>query len=363
MNFKLIRRTSRNRLLLPYVAILSVITLVNLKSGPNPRRPPTLLPTPTKRTSPDRLLVFQVTKFNGFGAQFLRLIDAAAFAKELDRSLCFHRAKYWNYGCGVFQGWNCYFQGLQCETPVGCAELEDLTFEEAKRVKCLRISTDRSSRLAAQVLREMGDNGYKRASELGKQLWKVNGKTRGEMERIQGHLMRRLGGNYIGIHVRRGDKEREVEEVELTQYVETVQLLSKDGTPVFVASDDGRVVAKLSQKLPGRRVVALASVEARKGHSQGGWNKKWKGKYEDVVDLLVEVEMLANAMVFVGTFSSNLGRVVYVLRGGKSRDSGISLDDRWEPGVAWRTFGKRYCKGTYANRLYCQMEEIGAVGK
>lgn len=367
MHFSHFRRPRRKSFLLPYITSLSVLTFFLFKFEPKAALSATSLTTSTSlapstkrnRTTADRLVVFQVKKFNGFGAQFLRLIDAAALAGELGRSLCFHRAKYWNYGCGVFRGWDCYFEGLQCETPAGCAELEDLSFEEVKRTSCIKVSTDRSSRLASQALREMGDSGYERASELGKRLWKVNGKTRGRIGAIRAQLMRRLGGQYIGLHVRRGDKEREVEEVELDQYVAAVRLLGKGGEPVFLASDDGRVVGELSRKLRGRKVVALASVEGRKGHLQGGWNKKWKGKYEEVVDLLVEVEMLANAKVFVGTFSSNLGRLVYVLRGRKRQGTGISLDDRWETGVAWRTFGKPYCGGTDVNRLFCR--EVGGL--
>lgn len=58
----------------------------------------------------------------------------------------------------------------------------------------------------------------------------------------------------------------------------------------------------------------------------------YKG-YGSVVYLLADLEQLAAADVFVGTCSSNIGRLVMVLRDGlgKEKDSSISLDLPWYP--------------------------------
>jgi len=56
--------------------------------------------------------------------------------------------------------------------------------------------------------------------------------------------------------------------------------------------------------------------------------------YEALVLLWVELQMLAGADVFSGTFSSNLGRVVALMRHtlGKARNSALSADDpEWFP--------------------------------
>ncbi|CAN0541458.1 unnamed protein product [Scytosiphon promiscuus] len=51
--------------------------------------------------------------------------------------------------------------------------------------------------------------------------------------------------------------------------------------------------------------------------------------------MMADLEQLAAAEVFVGTFSSNIGRLVAVLRDalGKPRSSAISVDtELWFPG-------------------------------
>lgn len=51
---------------------------------------------------------------------------------------------------------------------------------------------------------------------------------------------------------------------------------------------------------------------------------------------MADLEQLAAADVFVGTCSSNIGRLVMLLRDnlGKDQDSGISLDKPWLPNRA-----------------------------
>ena len=55
--------------------------------------------------------------------------------------------------------------------------------------------------------------------------------------------------------------------------------------------------------------------------------------YGSAVYLLADLEQLAVADVFVGTCSSNIGRLVMLLRDGLGKDqsSGISLDVPWYP--------------------------------
>lgn len=56
-------------------------------------------------------------------------------------------------------------------------------------------------------------------------------------------------------------------------------------------------------------------------------------EYASFVYLLADLEQLAAADVFVGTCSSNVGRLVMLLRDGlgKQINSGISLDEQWNP--------------------------------
>lgn len=58
--------------------------------------------------------------------------------------------------------------------------------------------------------------------------------------------------------------------------------------------------------------------------------------YPSFVYMFADLEQLTKAELFVGTFSSNVGRLVALLReaAGKSRQSAISIDGAWLPGRA-----------------------------
>lgn len=60
----------------------------------------------------------------------------------------------------------------------------------------------------------------------------------------------------------------------------------------------------------------------------------YRKEYGSFVYILADLEQLAAAELFVGTFSSNVGRLVTVLREGlgKPRSSSISLDTSWFAG-------------------------------
>lgn len=56
--------------------------------------------------------------------------------------------------------------------------------------------------------------------------------------------------------------------------------------------------------------------------------------YPAFVYMFADLEQLTKSELFVGTFSSNVGRLVALLReaAGKSRESSISIDRDWVPG-------------------------------
>lgn len=56
--------------------------------------------------------------------------------------------------------------------------------------------------------------------------------------------------------------------------------------------------------------------------------------YPDYVYMFADLEQLVKAELFVGTFSSNLGRLAALLReaAGKPLESSVSIDIEWFPG-------------------------------
>lgn len=319
----------------------------------------------THRTIPaarDITIVYEETRQNGLGAQLLRLLDALAVADITGGSVCRIEKRYWNYGCGPYKGWACYFDTLLRDTPpcqyrTSCRSIEQLSPEQFLRQDCIKISGSKESALrAAEVMRLASDahashtktTAVAYAVRFIPDMWHFNPRTRGMVESMMASLHMQP---YVAMHVRRGDKQREVRLPALASYARAVNVLSPKHMPVFVATDDGAVIKPLKELLPGRQFYFLGSTPWRKGHLQKQLNRHYlKTNYNEVINLLTEMEILRRAEIFVGTYSSNLGRFVHVLRRGMRS---ISLDDAWEPGVAWRTFGKKYCLMSDADKLYC----------
>lgn len=328
------------------------------------------------------------TVFNGFGAQVLRLLDTLALARASNADLAIHQAKYWNYGCGPGEGWECYFESPgsapdadpdahpgeppremdnRFDHPEMCSELDSLDVrtvalkgllgtERASAIPCVKVSTSASASRAAATMRKMANGSVEGPRRLARQIWALTPITQIEVDvALDAAGVGSLGDCYIGVHVRRGDKSKEVANVPVEEYAAAVRVVAPlISCGVFVATDDGVAVGQLRRLLAPRQVVAMTDTASRTGHDQMLMNQKYLKKNRAyVISLLAEVTALRRATWFVGTFSSNLGRLVHVLRDA-SPSSSISLDDRWAPGVAWLTFGQPYCRSPDANANFCK---------
>lgn len=130
-------------------------------------------------------------------------------------------------------------------------------------------------------------------------------------------------GNFVGVHVRRGDKSYEVPATATQVYVD--QLLNTtsgwDIHVAYVASDDPRVIAEMRTLLAHKmKVVSLPAA-----------NTAGRGQYDDTAQmwsLLTDITALQGAKAFIGTSSSTLGRLVYWLRG--REEISISVDGTYD---------------------------------
>lgn len=317
----------------------------------------TLCSSPSSRTTHVGSLVsvqYVETRFNGFGSQFLRMLDAASLADALQTPFEVVPRRYWNYGCAPYRGWACYFNQTRA-LERNCVELGDWRPSESVEL-CIRVSTPSSLQRAAMVHARMSHGRVHSARRVARTLWRLNMHTSEDVNTLLASAgVNVLNGRYVGMHVRRGDKRLEVADVQLMSYARAIRCLVRDDDtmPVFVASDDGAVVAELRMLLAPREVLAVPGVEIRTGHYQIDVNRRYMRRNRAAVTaLLAEVVALRQATWFIATFSSNFARMVHVLRDAPPQTS-ISLDDRWAPGVAWRTFGKPYCSSPDANHEFC----------
>ncbi|CAM9858440.1 unnamed protein product, partial [Ectocarpus sp. 12 AP-2014] len=156
-------------------------------------------------------------------------------------------------------------------------------------------------------------------------------------------------GRYIAIHVRRGDKLlKEASRTEVPVYLQAAASFLGNSTEgaggsnsiigLWVASDDSGVLPEVKAlassffpNVQDERVVSISF--STKGPAQHGKNDKLPTTshlmtYELYVGLHAELHMMSHADVFVGTFSSNIGRLVYLMRevNGLPRNSTLSVD-------------------------------------
>jgi len=135
---------------------------------------------------------------------------------------------------------------------------------------------------------------------------------------------------YVGVHIRRGDKEMEAAQTPMSSYA-TAALAQMDILgirTVFLASDDpeaGSMLAKEFAAAGHPDVQLLQQHSAWTAVSEAG--KREYSDHDGTIDLLADIEGLRLATVFIGTQSSSLGRTVFYLRG--EMVSSISLDGGW----------------------------------
>ena len=142
--------------------------------------------------------------------------------------------------------------------------------------------------------------------------------------------------NYTAVHVRRGDKLiKEAREVPLLQYIQKIErtLPGKEFRQVFVASDDSAVPEEFSQLRPTwaffgiNHTISYASNYT--GHAQSTFNRLPLDERMNQTRLLIcEIQMLVDADYVFCTMSSNICRLVQILRH-QSPSTAISLDVPW----------------------------------
>jgi len=152
--------------------------------------------------------------------------------------------------------------------------------------------------------------------QIIKSIWKYNSSTSSKVQDIKNTL--KIDHNYAGIHIRRGDKFKEVPVVALEKYLQTVdKATEQENYPVFIATDDQRIIEQVKTFNP-KRVVYHFNCPDNQGFDMDTFSTlPAETQKNHIVQLLAEVEMLIEANLFVGTFTSNVGMFVGMARDGK----------------------------------------------
>ncbi|CAM9400430.1 unnamed protein product, partial [Hapterophycus canaliculatus] len=163
---------------------------------------------------------------------------------------------------------------------------------------------------------------------------------------------------FLGLHIRRGDKVTSGEAAwhpgeeyldAAVAYLEgdESELGVEDITGIWIASDDSRVVDEIKVLAPSYLPrVDNSTIFWASGGVEGGpevertATRTDKQTYAGFVYALADLQQLTTADVFVGTYSSNLGRLLALLResiGQKNRATAISIDATWFAGRKRKT--------------------------
>lgn len=134
-----------------------------------------------------------------------------------------------------------------------------------------------------------------------------------------------LPREYVGFHVRGGDKASEHDILSLSKYIEKAESWTalRDA---FVYTDDYRFVESLRKQYPAWRFGTLTPKEDH-GYFHGEFVKLDTAiRTNKIVNMFASMELLSNATLTFCTFSSNVGMFLGMRMG----DQAIGVDmDHW----------------------------------
>jgi len=129
---------------------------------------------------------------------------------------------------------------------------------------------------------------------------------------------------FVGIHVRRGDKIKETKLIPVNRYFEKFLTIEPKMKSVFIATDSYEVVDEFKSLCPESVRVVSFCQPVNMGYSQTQFNgQKPLCKKEQMICFLTDLHFLAKSTCFIGTYSSNIARIVALFIG---REACSSLD-------------------------------------
>ena len=278
-----------------------------------------------------RVLVFHLTQ-RGFYSEFSNMVNAYIFAaaKAWGFSLVSQRFLY-----GIDKGWEDYFARFWIES-------------DGKRVECRGKSPMfdqiRSFDYSNVSVPEMGlfpNQVFANKRKIARKLYQLLPSVEADVNQLIAKL--NLPSDYVAIHIRRGDKvgeapfrtnrktgSSEAQSFPVEAYLNRL-LVEPEAEPrhIFVCTDSYAAFLELQNHARDAwrdpTIYTLASP-TDKGHSTLLLRQQFKNKYQAVVRLLADVKICTKSRRFVGTYSSNLSRLVPLLHDQPDRCHSLDID-------------------------------------
>ena len=263
----------------------------------------------------------------GFGSELNQLLLAFAYSVASRRQFLID-SRLWNYG-----NLSDYFQ----LSPISFNRSMNYTFLVEDSRKNDQIQYLKTTRIGLQVQRFWRITRHLQNIDSKRRVTHYFWQTMSNETRLFVETCR-LGNlsNYIGVHVRRGDKlASEARAISLLNYIDRIEKIveKNQSQTIFVASDDPSTIDGF-RKLKPQWIFQSTSHTYRNrtsgnGHRQGDFNRlDREGKRFQTHLLICQLQMLIEANYVLCTMSSNICRLVQILRH-QSPSTVISLDRPW----------------------------------
>lgn len=136
--------------------------------------------------------------------------------------------------------------------------------------------------------------------------------------------------DYIGVHIRRGDKitSKEMNYIHNQKYIKAIVDHKALSNNVYIATDDTNIINDLKTELESKGFTVYYNLQNdSKGFDENAFNQADKQyRHKETINVLLDMELLTHSKFFIGTYTSNLSRVVpFFLR----QEQCISLDNDW----------------------------------
>ena len=290
----------------------------------------------------------------GLYSELFNLCLAIVFCKKMGYELCVN-SFYWN--AKLEKGWNDYFEPtLDCSNNPFPAQDKVYTNERPWIGKIyykpkeffsfyFRLILNYLYRilhphhlLTKDIFEDMrskkfihdilGKEAFNLMATAFKEMYILNHVTKERIRQRKDGL--RLPENYVGVHIRRGDKitSKEMQEIRLDKYVNTIINYKNISSNIYIATDDTSIINDIKERLfPHGFHVYYNNLNQCSGFNEAVFNNSSKQvRQEETLNVLLDMEVLIHSVYFIGTYTSNLSRVVPFFLG---LDKCISLDNDW----------------------------------
>lgn len=160
------------------------------------------------------------------------------------------------------------------------------------------------------------------AAQIASDIYVFNDKTQKRIDQLKSTL--NLPEQYVGFHIRGGDKFIETRLHDVDEYINKTGI--KHGGVAFVSTDDYKNVVMLRERYPSWCFYTLTEKK-HSGYQQGMLSKISKEEKEnEMINLFTSVDIMIHADRTYCTYSSNVGMFLGMMMGNRAIDI---EDNKW----------------------------------